>query len=118
MDTHRRSTWLLLVALAVLVACRPEASPGTAILVDTLAGGIVRVRNPDPATVAWLPRWTIVEERRIGSVDGDYAFGEIRDLTVDPQKRTYVLDCQSADQRVRLAGAPRRVPRKRRRGTR
>ncbi len=98
MTTYRRSTWFLLAAFAALGACRYEASPETAILVDTLTGGIIRVRNPDPATVAWLPAWSIVEERRIGSVDGDYAFGEIRDLTVDPLKRIYVLDFQ--DQRI------------------
>jgi hypothetical protein len=70
--------------------------------VDTLASGQVVVTNP--ATPSWAPgsEWRVVEELRIGRVDGEGPdlFGSITSLAVDRGGRIWVLEGQSQELRV------------------
>lgn len=85
----------LLVPIALLAASCADAPgesgpwPG---VVDTLANGVIRVQNPDPAE--WLPPapWRLTEPIRIGSVDsgGPDQFADVRDVAVDGRGYIYV----------------------------
>ena len=116
------------VALAVITGLTPfvtayaQQRPGSAGGVttrETLPSGIERVTNVLPDDPS--PTWTLVEELRVGSVDGDGpdVFGELRGLVVLPDGGFAVLDSQ-AQESPRLRG--RRLPpghlRRRRRGSR
>lgn len=99
-----RASLLILLAGFGLVACEGGAPPadGWAGSVDTLANGVLVVSNPSQGL--WesgvgsesTPSgpWRLVEDLRIGSVDGEdlEAFGEVRDLVVDDRGRIHVLD--------------------------
>ncbi|MBA2669640.1 MAG: hypothetical protein H0U67_04650, partial [Gemmatimonadetes bacterium] len=81
---------------------QPEIWGGS---VDTLVTGQIVVRNP--GTGAWQPgeEWRVVEEFRIGSVEGEGAdvFGGIFSFAVDRSHRLWVLDGRA--QEVRIFGA-------------
>lgn len=86
--------------VVVLAACGSPGSggaPGWTGSVDTLSSGQVVVRNP--ATPIWGPgaEWRVVEELRIGQLDGDGpdTFGRITSLEVDDAGRIWVFDSQS-----------------------
>ena len=88
---------------AFLLACAPASDTGPgAIAVDTTPSGTVVVRNP--ARGQWHPSdaWQLVEELRIGRVEGDGpdAFGQITGLDVDAWGRLYVLERQAQEVRV------------------
>lgn len=92
---------LLLVPAAG--ACRDAGAEARfAGSVDTLANGVVHVRNP--ATGMWKPgeEWTLVEDLRIGSEDseGPEMFGAVAALEVDAAGRIYVLEPQARQVRV------------------
>lgn len=95
---------ILLTALALLCACSDAPAPGAAWSVDTLAGGAVRVRNPDVGVWGENEGWRLVEELRIGAVEGagPEVFGDVQSLsfTVDDDGRIYVLDAQASEVRV------------------
>jgi hypothetical protein len=86
---------LSVVALSLPACERSEAAISSAV-VDTLANGAVRVRNT--AEGAWAasgaPPWRLVEELRIGRVDGEGAdvFGRIRNVFPDASGRIWVMD--------------------------
>lgn len=88
----------------LLAACSGERAPdGTwRGSVDTLASGVVVVRNP--AAGGWRPdqAWRIERDLSIGAADGEGpdTFGQVRDLAVDAAGRIYVLDGQAQDIRV------------------
>lgn len=92
-----------LVACALLpLACdggdrRAVAWGGT---VDTLPGGAIVVANPEAGVWDSAAAWRLVEEVRIGAMDGDGpdVFSDVRDLAVDAGGRIYVL--QSTVKRV------------------
>ncbi|MBI4544206.1 MAG: hypothetical protein HY703_03310 [Gemmatimonadetes bacterium] len=93
-----------LAAALVLAACGAGDHAdgrwvGTA---DTLPGGTVQVSNP--ATGVWdsSTAWRLVEELRIGSLEGagPEVFGQIGDLSVDEYGRVYVLETQAREIRV------------------
>jgi len=69
---------------------------------DTIPGGGVRVANP--ATGVWTPdtRWHLVQELRMGTLEGDgpELFGEVADIAVDAEGRIHVLEAQSHELRV------------------
>jgi len=69
---------------------------------DTLPSGLVRVTNPAEGVWDSTRAWRVVEELRIGTVEGDGPdlFGEIQALEVDPQGRIWVLEGQSQELRV------------------
>lgn len=93
----------ILVA-TVLAACGGE---GTAAArwdgsVDTLPTGAIHVHNT--ATGAWgeEDRIRLVEDLRIGSIEGagPESFGQVRTVEVDPLGRIWVLESQAAEVRV------------------
>jgi len=93
----------LLLAVSGALACG-GASPvdrwaGT---VDTLPSGIELVSNPSHGI--WQPgdEWRIVEEVRIGTVEGTgpETFGDIQLLQVDAAGRFYVFESQAQELRV------------------
>lgn len=76
-----------------LSSCEEVPARADGVWVDTLRGGRVVVSNPDSpsARAARVP--TLVEELRIGSVEGDCdAFGDVISLAVDDPGRIYVAD--------------------------
>lgn len=89
----------------LLAACGAAGDRGAGVwagAIDTLASGQVVVTNP--ATPLWAPgsEWRVVEELRIGRVDGDGPdlFGSIYSLAVDRGGRIWVLEGQSQELRV------------------
>ncbi len=76
---------------------------------ETLPSGIERVTNVLPDDPA--PTWTLVEDLRVGSVDGDGpdVFGELRGLAVLPDGGFAVLDSQAQEVRVFAADGSHRV---------
>jgi hypothetical protein len=93
------------IALAVLlVGCTGDPPPpaGWEGRVDTLASGTIIVSNPARGLWDSAGGWTVVEDLRIGSAEGDdaTAFARVRALAVDAYDRIYVLDYQAQDVRV------------------
>ncbi|MDE2979660.1 MAG: hypothetical protein OXU74_00565 [Gemmatimonadota bacterium] len=82
----------LVMAAVVLAACEEAPSlPG--IQVDTLPSGRVVVANPDVPLAPDGPPLRLVEELRIGSVDGGCdAFGSVVAMAEDEAGRIYVAD--------------------------
>jgi sugar lactone lactonase YvrE len=70
--------------------------------VDTLASGTIIVSNPARGLWDSARAWTVVEDLRLGSAEGDDAsgFARVRALAVDAHDRIYVLDHQTQDVRV------------------
>ncbi|WP_419936421.1 hypothetical protein [Candidatus Palauibacter sp.] len=87
---------------------RPGSAGGVTTR-ETLPSGIERVTNVLPDDPA--PTWTLVEELRVGSVDGDGpdVFGELRGLVVLPDGGFAVLDSQAQEVRVFAADGSHRA---------
>lgn len=91
------------LAGSLLVGCAAGDRPGQwAGTVDTLASGQVVVRNPAEGLWRLGEEWRVVEELRIGSMEGNGPdlFGQINSLAVDPMGRIWVLDGQAQEIRV------------------
>lgn len=115
---------LVFVSAAFLLgACGGwDGDTGSAVRVDTLPGGGLHVRSP--AQGEWEPEegtpWRIVEELRIGAVDGEgpEVFGRVRSVIPDAQGRMWVMDSQAFELRlfdadgnfVRVVGGPGEGP--------
>ena len=100
-----------LFAAAVLVAAGCSSSEGRAAArwegtIDTLPGGHVLVHNT--ATPIWVEEsaWQVVEEMRIGSMEGDgpETFGSVNTMEIDAAGRFWILDSQAQELRVFDAG--------------
>lgn len=96
-----RRVWLT----AVLCACGDAAPPAADHLtVDTLESGAILVQNPDAGAWSEGEAWRLVEELRIGAVDGagPDVFGDVHSLsfTVDEGGRLYVVDGHADEVRV------------------
>lgn len=99
-----RASLLIVLAGFGLSACEGggPAQDGWAGSVDTLPNGVLLVSNPNQglwesgegSEDAPSGPWRLVEDLRIGSVDGEglEAFGQVRDLVVDDRGRIHVLD--------------------------
>ncbi len=102
----RRVRHRISVAAAVLLFGCGDPEPGASgptVQIDTLPDGVVHVQNP--AEGLWAPgeEWRLVEELRIGTVEGDGpdAFGSmIPALEVDDLGRIWVVDQMSHEVRV------------------
>lgn len=66
------------------------------------SAGVTVVNNPEAGL--WNPEdaWTLEEELRVGTVEGDpdYQFGQVMGVTVDSRGRLYVLDFQGQQVKV------------------
>lgn len=98
--------------LALVATAGAQQRPGHAGGVttrETMPSGIERVTNALPDDPA--PAWTLVEELRVGSVDGDGpdVFGELRGLVVLPDGGFAVLDSQAREVRVFAADGSHRA---------
>ena len=96
-----RNPALLAVAWVTLAGCGDNAPPpGWTTVRDTLPSGTIRVTNvPSPDA---SPTWTLVEELRVGTVEGagPDAFGRLKSLVVLEDGRFAVLDSQAQELRV------------------
>ena len=89
---------------------RQQSGRGGAVTTrETLPSGIEQVTNVLPDEPA--PTWTLVEELRVGSVDGEGpdAFGQLRGLVVLPDGGFAVLDSQAQEVRVFAADGSHRA---------
>lgn len=89
---------------------RQQSGRGGAVTTrETLPSGIEQVTNVLPDDPA--PTWMLVEELRVGSVDGDGpdAFGQLRGLIVLPDGGFAVLDSQAQEVRVFAADGSHRA---------
>jgi hypothetical protein len=93
-------------ALALLLAAGGcgDAAPAErwAGTMDTLQNGAVLVSNPASGMWAEGGGWTLVEELRIGSVEGDgpEIFGQVYGIAADERGQIWVLDRQARELRV------------------
>lgn len=97
----RMRTTLIGMASVVLMGCSDTASRSSWTTVrDTLPSGTARVTNIPPANAS--PTWTLVEELRVGSVDGDGpdGFAYLKGLVVLDGGAFAVLDSQVQELRV------------------
>jgi hypothetical protein len=94
-------SYLIYASFVLLAACGPS-EPDTALRMDTLPSGTVRVSNPEQGLWAGTSAWRAVEDLRLGAVDGGGAdvFAFPVALEVDAAGRLYVLDAQAAQVRV------------------
>lgn len=102
--------WLVraLIALlgvpTVVAGCTADAARtgGWGGSIDTMANGAVVTRSP--RTGAWdsVSAWRLVEELRLGAVEGDGAdvFGRVQAADLDALDRIWVLDRQAVEIRV------------------
>lgn len=93
-----------LSVLALAVACDPnrDTSGVWSGTMSTLASGQVLIQNPDHGM--WRPgeEWRVVEELRIGRMEGEGAdvFGNLFSFAVDGVGRFWALDGQAQELRV------------------
>ena len=106
MDANVRTLVALAVALglgptAAAASMYPSGLPQQAI-VDTLEGGRILVRNPARGRGGGPDEWRLVEELRLGRVEGagPEVFGNVHDVAVDEKGHIYVLDYGSKEVRV------------------
>lgn len=98
-----RGQWSCLVVASLLLGC--SSSDGGARWsgrIDTLPSGTVVVTNPAAGIWDAATAWRVVEEVRIGTLDGTGPdlFGQINAIEVDVTGRIYVLEGQSQELRV------------------
>ncbi|MYG47869.1 MAG: hypothetical protein F4164_00565 [Gemmatimonadales bacterium] len=101
---------LIGLALGLTPGSAQGAAPPHALLlhllqeevVDTREGGRILVRNPAPGRGGGPEEWRLVEELRLGEVDGagPEVFGNVHDVAVDEKGHIYVLDYGSKEVRV------------------
>ena len=108
--THRPAPPAMLAALMLTLllpasqACGGEQVVSRAVAVDTLASGVLHVRNS--AEGLWAREgtapWELMEELRIGRVNGQTpdVFGQVRNVVPDAQGRIWVLDTQASELRL------------------
>lgn len=96
-----RNPALLAVAWVALAGCGDTApQPDWTTARETLPSGTVRVTNVPSADVS--PTWTLVEELRVGTVEGagPDAFGRLKGLVVLDNGNFAVLEAQAQELRV------------------
>ena len=93
----------VLAVLLPLSACGDDArTAAPTATIDTLPNGALLVRNGTQGAWDSAATWSLVEETRIGSMDGEGpdVFAGVRDIEVDALGRVWVLDPQSKAIRV------------------
>lgn len=111
-----------LAFLGMATACGGDPTLPADVVVDTLANGAVHVRNGTEGLWAARGRepWRLVEELRIGSLEGTGPdlFGGIRSVFPDAMGRIWVMDSQAMELRqfapdgtfIRTVGGPGEGP--------
>jgi sugar lactone lactonase YvrE len=95
---------LALAAAPFVAACSTEGAAASRWTgtIDTLPSGEVRIQNTERPV--WTPEsaWRVVEELRIGAVDGNGPdmFGQISEIEIDPAGRIWVLEGQAQEIRI------------------
>lgn len=99
---NRKGPPLLLVLLAHACSVGETPTGRWSGSIDTLASGQVVVRNSADPLWPEGRGWRVVEELRIGNVDGEGpdVFGRIGDVEADDAGRIYVLESQANELRV------------------
>lgn len=100
---ERWVTWAVLVPFAFLAGCgADEEAPEAEIVVDTLPNGAVHVQNPSTGLWGEDEGWSLVEEVRIGALEGDPAemFQQVSMLAPDSRGWIHVLDRQAHEIRI------------------
>lgn len=106
----RMANAAVLILPLLLVACTDTAADsGWETAVSTLPNGASHVVYTPPSDAA--PTWQIVEELRIGTVDGDGpdSFGQIRGIAALADGGVAVLDAQVQEVRIFDAAGAHRV---------
>ncbi len=96
---------LFALLLASTTGCGPAESSAATLwrgTMDTLANGAVLVSNPAEGMWDEGTAWSVIEEIRIGTLEGDGPdmFGNVGSLEVDDEGRIYVYDSQANELRV------------------
>lgn len=96
--THRVAVAALLVGVAG--ACAGDGGEWAGTVSDS--AGVQMVANPDRGIWTSATRWTVEEELRIGTVEGEpeYQFGQIGFMAVDADGQIFVLDAQAQQIKV------------------
>ena len=95
------STILIVTACVALGGCgEPASESGWTTVRDTLPSGVLRVTNIPPAEAS--PTWTLVEELRVGTVEGagPDAFAYLKGLVALDGGGFAVLESQAQELRV------------------
>src|SRR5512134_3205390 len=98
-----RARFLPLLPLLPLLACSESRGAATwSGSIDTLPSGTVVVTNPANGLWDSSTAWRVVEELRIGALEGEGPdlFGEVSALEADAEGRIYVLESQALELRV------------------
>lgn len=103
-----RRTDILLVAFgccSVLISCAGEGGTDGGLwagTVDTLPSGAIEVHNPSFGIWDSTTAWHVVEELRIGTLEGSGPdlFGDISTIEVDESGNIYVFESQAQELRV------------------
>jgi len=92
MRKNPRAAVALLTLLPVVACAEGDGWAGTV----TDSAGVVVVTNPDDGMWTTAQQWTLEEEMRFGSVEGDldYQLGQVGGLAVGSDGRIYVSDIQ------------------------
>jgi len=101
---HALFPTLALAALPLLAGCGSEghaAATWTGTM-DTLPSGQIRVHNTDTPILTPETAWQVVEELRIGTMEGDGPdlLGNVRWMEIDPAGRIWVLEGQAQEIRI------------------
>jgi hypothetical protein len=93
---------LCAVALTAVIAAACAGGGGEWAGTITDSAGVAIVSNPAEGMWTESEVWTVEEELKIGTLEGDpdYMFGQIGFLTVDSNGRIFVLDAQAQQVKV------------------
>lgn len=85
-----------IVLLALLAGCAPSAKPSSAVHIDTLPNGAVRIRSDAPRWDEGTG-WKVAQALSIVSPeDGNGFFQRVTAIAADPAGRIYILDGQNS----------------------
>ena len=96
----RRTSYATILSILVIAACSGGEGNWSGTITDS--AGVVIVSNTAEGMWTPLNEWTLEEELKFGSVEGDleYQFGQIGFIAVDSRDRIYVADMQAQNIRV------------------
>jgi hypothetical protein len=97
MRIHQLLGLVTAVTVTFAAGCGPatvDAASRWSGSIDTLENGAVMISNPADGVWAENDAWRVVEELRIGTLEGDGPdlFGRISDLAVDGVGRMYLFE--------------------------